>query len=95
MAGSGEEHYGISISHTLRPHVAAAMTPGTLANRLSRPEIIQKGELRIGHPAGVITPEGKVEIQGNRYFLRRATVDRTARCLMRGYAFIPKAVLHG
>jgi methylitaconate Delta-isomerase len=75
--------------------VAAAMTPGTIANRLSRPEIIQKGELRIGHPAGVITPEGKVEIRGNKYFLKRATVDRTARCLMRGYASIPKSVLHG
>jgi 2-methylaconitate cis-trans-isomerase PrpF len=75
--------------------VAAAMTPGTVANRLSRPEIMQKGELRIGHPAGVITPEGKVEIQGNKYLLKRATVDRTARCLMRGYALIPKSVLHG
>ena len=75
--------------------VAAAMTPGTIANRLSRPEIIQKGELRIGHPAGVITPEGKVEIQGKKYLLKRATVDRTARCLMRGCALIPKSVLHG
>jgi len=75
--------------------VAAAMTPGTIANRLSRPEIIQKGELRIGHPAGVITPEGKVEIQGNKYLLKRATVDRTARCLMRGYALIPKSVVRG
>ncbi|MGD0623260.1 MAG: PrpF domain-containing protein [Thermodesulfobacteriota bacterium] len=75
--------------------VAAAMTPGTIANRLSRPEILQKGELRIGHPAGVITPEGKVEIQGNKYLLKRATVDRTARCLMRGYALIPKSVVRG
>ena len=75
--------------------VAAAMTPGTIANRLSRPEIIQKGELRIGHPAGVITPEGKVEIQGNKYLLKRATVDRTARCVMRGYALIPKSVVRG
>ena len=75
--------------------VAAAMTPGTIPNRLSRPEIIQKGELRIGHPAGIITPEGKVEVQGGRYLLKRATVDRTARCLMRGYALIPKSVLRG
>jgi len=75
--------------------VTAAMTPGTIANRLSRPEIIQKGELRIGHPAGVITPEGKVEVQGGKYLLKRATVDRTARCLMRGYALIPKSVLRG
>ena len=73
--------------------VAAAMTPGTIANRLSRPEIIAKGELRIGHPAGVIIPEGKVEVQGTKYILRRATVDRTARCLMRGYALIPKSTL--
>ena len=75
--------------------VAAAMTPGTIANRMSRPEIIEKGKLRIGHPAGIITAEGKVEIQGNKYLLKRATMDRTARCLMRGYALIPKSVVRG
>ncbi|MHB8828621.1 MAG: PrpF domain-containing protein [Syntrophales bacterium] len=73
--------------------VAAAMIPGTIPNQLSRREIIARGELRIGHPAGVIAPEGKVVRQKDVFVLKRATVDRTARCLMRGYAFIPKSTL--
>jgi len=73
--------------------VAASMIPGTIPNQLAHPGIIEKGELRIGHPAGIITPEGKVDIENDGFVLRRATVDRTARCLMKGYAFIPKATL--
>ncbi|MEW5911822.1 MAG: PrpF domain-containing protein [Thermodesulfobacteriota bacterium] len=75
--------------------VAAAMIPGTIANQVSRPEIISRGELRIGHPAGVITPEGRVDQTPEGFVLKRATVDRTARCLMKGYAFIPKQTLAG
>jgi len=70
--------------------VAAAMIPGTIANQMARPGIIEKGELRIGHPAGILIPEGKVDFENGGYVLKRATVDRTARCLMKGYAFVPK-----
>ena len=73
--------------------VAAAMIPGTIANQLARKEIIERGELRIGHPAGVIAPEGKVVREKGGFVLKRATVDRTARCLIRGYAYIPKSTL--
>ncbi len=73
--------------------VAAAMIPGTIANQLARKGIIERGELRIGHPAGVIAPEGKVVRVKGQFILKRATVDRTARCLIRGYAYIPKSTL--
>jgi 2-methylaconitate cis-trans-isomerase PrpF len=73
--------------------VVASMIPGTVANRLARPGVIERGELRIGHPAGVITPEGKVALENGVYVVKRATVDRTARCLIRGYAYIPKSTL--
>jgi len=73
--------------------VAASMIPGTIVDQLARPGIREKGELRIGHPAGIITPEGKVDFENEKYILKRATVDRTARCLMKGYAFIPKGTL--
>jgi len=69
------------------------MTPGTIANQVSRRGIIERGELRIGHPAGIIISEGKVDIENGAFVLKRATVDRTARCLMKGYAYIPKRVL--
>lgn len=73
--------------------VAASMIPGTIANQLARRGIAERGELRIGHPAGVIVPEGKVVHEKGGFVLKRATVDRTARCLIRGYAFIPKSTL--
>ncbi len=73
--------------------VAAGMIPGTIANQMARPGIVQKGAIRIGHPAGIMTPKGKVEKEDGAFVLRRATVDRTARCLMKGYAFIPKSIL--
>ncbi len=70
--------------------VAAGMIPGTIANQVARPGIIENGALRIGHPAGVMTPTGKVEKKNGVFILKKAKVDRTARCLMKGYAFIPK-----
>ncbi|HEX7475773.1 MAG TPA: PrpF domain-containing protein, partial [Dehalococcoidales bacterium] len=73
--------------------VAAGMITGTIANQLARPGIIQRGLLRIGHPAGVIVPTGKVEKEHGAFVLKNATVDRTARCLMKGYAFIPKSTI--
>jgi len=73
--------------------VAAAMIPGTIANQVARPGIIERGKLRIGHPAGVIISEGKVDGGNGGFVLSRATVDRTARCLMKGYAFIPSETL--
>ena len=73
--------------------VAAAMIPGTIANQVSQRGIIEKGELRIGHPAGIIISKGKVDKEKGAFVLKRATVDRTARCLMKGYAYIPKSIL--
>lgn len=73
--------------------VAAAMIPGTIANQVARKGVIEKGELRIGHPAGIIIPEGRVDEHNGEFMLKRATVDRTARCLMKGYAFVPKGTL--
>jgi 2-methylaconitate cis-trans-isomerase PrpF len=71
--------------------VAAGMIPGTIANLLARPGIIQRGAIRIGHPAGVMTPRGKVGKTDHAFVLEESSVDRTARCLMKGYAFIPKS----
>jgi hypothetical protein len=73
--------------------VAASMIPGTVVNRVARAGINDRGELRIGHPAGIIVAEGRVDNEGDSYVLKRAAVGRTARCLMKGYAFIPKSTL--
>ena len=59
-------------------------------NEVTRPGVVERGKLRIGHPQGIITSEGKVDREDGGFALRKATVDRTARCLMKGYAFVPK-----
>ncbi|NVM22846.1 MAG: 3-methylitaconate isomerase [Desulfobacterales bacterium] len=73
--------------------VAASMILGTIANQTARPGISERGELRIGHPGGIIASEGRVDEEGGAFVLKRATVDRTARCLMKGHAYIPKTTL--
>ncbi|MFC1933116.1 PrpF domain-containing protein, partial [Chloroflexota bacterium] len=70
--------------------VAAGMIPGTIVNQVARRGISERGVLRIGHPAGIIIPEGKVDKENGAFVLKKAKVDRTARCLMKGYAYIPK-----
>ena len=69
------------------------MIPGTIVNQVARPGVAERGELRIGHPAGIMTPTGRVEKEKGQFALKRATVDRTARCLMKGYAFVPKSTI--
>ncbi len=73
--------------------VAAGMIPGTIVNQVARRGIIERGAIRIGHPAGIMTPEGKVVKEEGGFVLKKALVDRTARCLMKGYAYIPKSTL--
>jgi 2-methylaconitate cis-trans-isomerase PrpF len=74
---------------------AAAMMPGSVVNQLSRPGIIERGELRLGHPQGVMDSKCKVDRENGAFVLKKATFNRTARCLMKGYAFIPKSVAQG
>ena len=46
--------------------------------------------MRIGHPAGVIETETQVEIKGNDYAVKRATLGRTARRIMEGQVYLPE-----
>ncbi len=65
----------------------AARIPGTIVHEMARPETLGNEAVRIGHPAGVISTETRVELKGNDYVVRRATLGRTARRIMEGYVF--------
>lgn len=69
----------------------ASRVAGTLVNEVARPETLDRPQVRIGHPAGVIETESIVELTGNAYSVRRATLGRTARRIMEGYVFVPEA----
>ena len=65
----------------------AARLPGTLVHQASRLQTRNAVTVRIGHPAGVINTETRVELKGNDYIVRRETLGRTARRIMEGYVF--------
>jgi 2-methylaconitate cis-trans-isomerase PrpF len=68
---------------------AAAKIPGTLVHEVCRRHLEDGSAVRIGHPAGVISIESAVDLTGPRPRLLRASLGRTARRIMEGYAFVP------
>jgi len=65
----------------------ASRISGTIVHEMARPETRERDVVRIGHPAGIIETETRVELSGNNYVVRRATLGRTARRIMEGYAY--------
>ena len=87
-----------------RPHAAYASTvaictavssrvPGTVVWDQLAPAARDLPELRIGHPAGVLTVQVEVEEARDGWLVRRAASERTARRLVSGLAYVPRAVL--
>lgn len=66
----------------------ASRIPGTIVYEACRPETRENVEVNFGHPAGVIVTEAIVELEGNAYVAKRATLGRTARRIMEGTVFI-------
>ncbi len=67
----------------------AARIPGTVVHEAMRPDAGQGMVVRIGHPAGVIETEARLEFSAAGTKVVRATLGRTARRLMEGYAYLP------
>ena len=66
----------------------AAKLPGTIVHEACRPEAQDRLQIRIGHPAGVIETESAVELNGNDYEVKRATLGRTTRRIMEGTVYV-------
>ena len=62
------------------------------SNEAAGKEIAEREEIRIGHPAGIITCESEVEIVGSDVKITRDVIFRTARRIMDGYVYVPKSV---
>ncbi|MEQ8194272.1 MAG: PrpF domain-containing protein [Rhodospirillales bacterium] len=67
----------------------ASRLPGTVVHEACRPETLGGLTVRIGHPAGVIETETRVELIGNDFAVKRATLGRTARRIMEGTVYLP------
>ena len=70
-----------------------ARIPGTIVNEIAGTKVAQRSEIRIGHPAGIITCESEIQIQKSHIEVTRAVIFRTARRIMDGYVYVPTKVL--
>jgi 2-methylaconitate cis-trans-isomerase PrpF len=70
-----------------------ARIPGTIVNEIVGTKVAQRSEIRIGHPAGIITCESEIQIQKSHIEVTRAVIFRTARRIMDGYVYVPTKVL--
>ena len=68
----------------------AARLPGSLVHEVSRMQTRDASTVRIGHPAGVIETETRLDRVPGGWTVQRATLGRTARRIMEGYVFVPE-----
>ena len=64
------------------------MIEGTIVNEVLSERAKKTGIMWIGHPAGRIDVEVKVEREGNHLVLKKAVLFRTARRIMEGYVYL-------
>ena len=68
---------------------AAAMIKGTIVNEVCSPGACDAGTIRIGHPQGIMDVSVKVAHQNGEIKIESATISRTARRIMEGFAYVP------
>jgi 2-methylaconitate cis-trans-isomerase PrpF len=80
-----QPHKAYSVTGALGT-ATAALIPGTIINQILHNNMV--GALRIGNPEGVMRVEVSLVKNENEWRLSRAIVERTARELMQGQAFL-------
>lgn len=73
---------------------AAALIEGTVVNEVLSDRAKKCGEVRIGHPAGVLDVFVDIaQDQNNVWRLNKAGVCRTVKPIMQGYIYVPSELL--
>lgn len=88
----GLTHKTYPITGTVATGVAAKI-PGTIVNDAVISGPIDRREVNIGHPAGIVSIRADVRKKGNQFVMKQATVSRTARRIMEGYVYTRKSLL--
>jgi 2-methylaconitate cis-trans-isomerase PrpF len=66
---------------------AAAALPGSLVSQVAR--TLPGVATRIGHASGVLTVDASVVRRSSGWIMERASMSRSARCLMSGWLHVP------
>jgi 2-methylaconitate cis-trans-isomerase PrpF len=72
---------------------AAAMTPGSIVDRLMRDSARAASVLMIGHPSGVIDVEKRLRQESGGPVREKIAVGRTARKIMEGVVYVRRSVI--
>jgi hypothetical protein len=65
-----------------------ALIPGTVVNEVLDDAAKKTGEIRIGHPSGIMECDAEVEITDGQVTPKKAVYYRTARRIMEGYVYL-------
>lgn len=87
----GKLHEAFAVSGGIGIAVAAQI-PGTIIAEIIG-KLDKQKEVEIGHPSGTMSVVAEVESIKNQFSVKRASIGRTARRLMEGYAVIPNSIL--
>ena len=89
-----EMHKTYSVTATVCTGTAA-MTEGTIVNRVTSPRVQSTKTVRIGHPSGVIPIEVEVDNSVPGVELLKAALGRTSRRIMDGFVYVPESLFLG
>ncbi|MFM0158359.1 2-methylaconitate cis-trans isomerase PrpF [Paraburkholderia sediminicola] len=82
----GKLHHAMTGTGAVAIAVAGAI-PGTVVNQLVAGKA--SGQLRFGHPSGVMTAGAEAEQRDGAWVVTKAIMSRSARRLMEGHVFVP------
>ncbi|MCC6179178.1 MAG: hypothetical protein IT305_28045 [Chloroflexi bacterium] len=94
MLSMGKTHRTMAGTAAICTAVAAAIK-GTLVQELTRLGAGERGEVRIGHAAGVLDIGVSAERRDEGWYVRSVSTFRTARRIMDGRIFVPDRYLDG
>jgi probable AcnD-accessory protein PrpF len=92
IVSMGKLHHAMTGTGAVAIAVAAAI-PGTVVQRLLGPTV--HGQVRFGHPSGVLTVGAEAALHGEEWVVTKATMSRSARRLMEGFVRVPSCAIEG
>ncbi|EGO96916.1 MAG: methylitaconate delta2-delta3-isomerase [Rhodospirillales bacterium] len=100
IVGAGDVDLCVRQMSMQRPHKALAVTGSictAVAAAVAGSVIAESalgwrgGPIRLGHPAGVLRVNADIAAEGEKFHIRSAEVERTARPIMDGVLYVPAA----
>lgn len=85
----GRLHRAFALTGAICTTIAAGIG-GTLVHEVVSDQARASGNVRLGHPSGVLALEARMHKDGESWHVEKVSVARTARRLMEGYIYVPE-----